>query len=202
MSDVTPRQRGPRSDAAHNDQLILETAARVLAVEPAAGIQRIADEAGVARLTVYRRYRNRDELRRAIYEKAASEVRDVVRHAHDTKVDTVAALRILIVEMARVAQRYPMTLVSDDLRPSPGDRFRPPSPPVTRTMHQAVFELIRRGQAEGALRDDIPPQLLPLVISGSLNFASRFAHSLRLDPQTVGDQVATVLLDGCTRRPR
>jgi AcrR family transcriptional regulator len=56
-----------------NDQRILEAAARVLADDPRATIQRIADEAGVVRLTVYRRYANRDALRRAIYEAAAEE---------------------------------------------------------------------------------------------------------------------------------
>lgn len=41
-----PRQRGPRTDAQRNDQRILRAAARVLAEDPRASIQRIADEAG------------------------------------------------------------------------------------------------------------------------------------------------------------
>jgi AcrR family transcriptional regulator len=64
---------GRWSDALRNDRLILEAAARVLAEDPKATMQRIADEAGVARLTVYRRYRDREALRRAIFEAAAAE---------------------------------------------------------------------------------------------------------------------------------
>ena len=64
-----------RSDARRNDRLVLEAAARVLAEDPRATIQRVADEAGVVRLTVYRRYPNRDALRRAIFETAAAETR-------------------------------------------------------------------------------------------------------------------------------
>ncbi|GAB2811525.1 hypothetical protein GCM10027176_15020 [Actinoallomurus bryophytorum] len=66
------------SDALRNDRLILEAAARGLAEDPKATMQRIADEAGVARLTVYRRYHDREALRRAIFEAAAAEAQQVI----------------------------------------------------------------------------------------------------------------------------
>jgi AcrR family transcriptional regulator len=190
------RRRGPRSDALRNDQLILETAARVLAEDPGASIQRIADEAGVVRLTVYRRYRDRDELRRAVFEAAAAEIREVLRHAREREVDTLATLRLLIAAMADTARRYPLLMVGEDLRPLPGQRHRPSPSPVSRAMHQAVFDLVRRGQRDGVLRCDLPPELLPLAISGTLNTALRFALALRLAPERIGEQVADLLLDG------
>ncbi|HEV7652817.1 MAG TPA: hypothetical protein VGP26_32070 [Actinophytocola sp.] len=63
-------------------------------------------------------------------------------------------------------------------------------------MHQAVFALVRRGQREGALRADLSPGLLPQAITGTLHVVSRFARSLRADPDTLGDQVAELLLNG------
>jgi hypothetical protein len=55
-----------------------------------------------------------------------------------------------------------------------------------------VFDLTKRGQRDGTLRPDLPP----LAISGTLNLALRFARTLRLAPERIGEQVADLLLDG------
>ncbi|HZE39351.1 MAG TPA: TetR/AcrR family transcriptional regulator [Stackebrandtia sp.] len=193
-----PRRRGPRSDAQRNDQHILETAARILAEDPRATIQRIADEAGVVRVTVYRRFRNREALRRAIFDTAAAETHRAITDAVDRDLDPVAALRALIVEMAAIIQRYPVLSVSTDWQPAPGDTHRPVPPPPARRMHQAVFALVERGQKEGLLRDDLPPELLPQAITGTLHIVTRFARSLRADPDSIGGHVAELLLNGFT----
>jgi AcrR family transcriptional regulator len=191
MTAAQPR----RGDAYRNDEHILRTAARVLADDPNASIQRIADEAGVVRMTVYRRYRNRDALRRAIFDRAAVEAYGVI--AEDRDLDPVTALRALIVEMAAIIQRYPVLAVSTDWQPAPGERHRPVPPPAARRMHQAVFTLVKRGQRDGLLRADLPPELLPQAITGTLHVAMRFASSLRADPAALGAHVADLLLDGC-----
>jgi TetR/AcrR family transcriptional regulator, mexCD-oprJ operon repressor len=188
--------RAPRSDALRNDVHILRTAARVLAEEPHATIQRIADEAGVVRITVYRRYRNRDAIRRAIFDAAAVEAHQVLADARARDLDPVTALRALIVEMAAIIQRYPVLAVAAEWQPKPGERHRPSPPPAARRMHQAVFDLVRRGQREGVLRADLPPELLPQAITGTLHVVTRFARSLRTDPDAIGAQVADLLLDG------
>jgi AcrR family transcriptional regulator len=196
-----PRRRGPRSDARRNDELVLRTAARILAEDPQATIQRIADEAGMARVTIYRRYSNRDALRRAIFDTAAREAHKVIATALDHDVAPLSALRALIVEMAAIIQRYPLLAVSTDWQPLPGEPHRPAPPPSSRHMHQAVFALVQRAQREGALRADLPPELLPLAITGTLHIATRFARSLRADPAQLGDQVAELLLNGFVVHP-
>jgi hypothetical protein len=65
-------------------------------------------------------------------------------------------------------------------------------------MHQAVFELVKRGQREGVLRADLPPELLPQAITGTLHVVTRFARSLRTDPDEIGAMVAELLLNGFT----
>jgi AcrR family transcriptional regulator len=192
-------RRGPRSDALRNDRLILEAAARVLAEDPKATMQRIADEAGVARLTVYRRYHDRDELRRAIFEAAATEARHVIPDPLDPGLDAVEALRSLIAEMAAIAQRYPLLSVGTDLQPLPSEARRPAPAPQTRAMQHAVLALVRQGQRQGRLRTDLPAELLPQAIAGTLRIALRFARSLDADPELIGAQVATLLLDGFAR---
>ncbi|MEU5874150.1 TetR/AcrR family transcriptional regulator [Glycomyces sp. NPDC047369] len=194
----TPRRRGPRTDAAHNDVLILRTAARVLAEDPNATIQRIAAEAGLARVTVYRRWPNRDAIRRAVFDTAAAEVQARLDEALAADLDAPIALRQLIIEMAATIQRYPMLATSSEWQPMPGDRHRPSPPPISRRMHQTVFALIRRGQQTGQLRRDLPPELLPQAITGTLHTVTRFARSLGTDPDRIGEHVADLLLNGFT----
>lgn len=67
-------------------------------------------------------------------------------------------------------------------------------------MHQTVFALVRRGQHEGVLRADLPPELLPQAITGTLHIVNRFARSLRADPDKIGSQVADLLLEGFAAR--
>ncbi|MEV4057545.1 TetR/AcrR family transcriptional regulator [Amycolatopsis sp. NPDC049688] len=177
--------RSPRrADARANDERILLAAARVLAEDPGATIQRIADEAGVVRLTVYRRYPGRDALRRAIFEAAAAEATAVI--PDDTE-DPVASLRELIVAMAALVRRYPL-LVTD---PAP----RPHQAPGIRAMRRAVLGLVERGQELGVLRADLPADLLPRAIVGTLRM-------LPPGSGVGGAQVADLLLDGFRARGR
>ena len=197
----SPRRRGPRSDAQRNDELILQAAARQLADDPNATMQCIADDAGVVRLTVYRRYRNRDALRRAIFETAASQAEQAIGTALDEQADTVTTLRRLIVAMAEIARRYPLLSIGTDLEPQPTDARAPAAPPAARAMQEAVLALIRRGQSEGTLRADLPAELLPLAIVGTLRTTLRFAQALNLEQAKIGTDVADLLLKGYAAPP-
>lgn len=194
MSD--PRRRAPRTDAQRNNERILRAAARVLAEDPRATIQRIADEAGVVRLTVYRRYANREALRRAIFEAGAAEADQAIADALETGSGPAECLRLVITGMAAIAQRYPLLLTGTDLQPLPGEARRPAAPPATRAMQRALLDVIRRGQDEGVLRADLPAELLPQAIVGTLRITLRFARSLGTDPGLIGAQAADLLLHG------
>jgi AcrR family transcriptional regulator len=167
-----------RADARANDERILRAAARVLAEDPHATIQRIADEAGVVRLTVYRRYPGREALRRAIFEAAAAEAVTVIPDDGDP----IAALRRLIVEMTAIARRYPLLVADGEAQPSI---------PATRAMRRAVRGLVRRGQESGVLRGDLPADLLPQAIVGTLRMSD-----------ADGEQIADLLLEGFRVRGR
>ena len=72
----------------------------------------------------------------------------------------------------------------------------PAAPPATRAMQEAVLALVRRGQREGALRADLPAELLPLAIVGTLRTTLRFAQALSLDQSKIGADVAELLIKG------
>jgi AcrR family transcriptional regulator len=184
-----------RADARSNDERILRAAARVLAEDPGATIQRIADEAGLVRLTVYRRFPNRDALRRAIFEAAAAEATGVVEDALTRDLHVIDAVRALVVAMAGIAHRYPLLSVGTDLQPLPGAARAPAAPPRTRAMQRAVLDLVERGQRAGRLRPEVPPELFAQAVVGTLRLALRFAGRTA-DPAVIGAQVSDLLLNG------
>jgi len=171
----------PRVDRRRNDELILRVAARLLAANPAAGMAAIADAAGLARPTVYRRYRDRDALVQALraavdaeLETALGDLSAAVRPS--TFVDLVRAL-------AAVAARYPVALLRYD--PTPGG---PPAADLR------VTQLLRRAQSAGELRADLDASLLNAALFGVL--AAVLAERPGAEPHDVADTVTQLLLPG------
>lgn len=168
-------------DRRRNDELILRTAARVLAANPAAGMAAIADAAGLARPTVYRRYQDRDALVRALRTAVDAELEtalgDLSAAAGPTTfVDVVRAL-------AAVAARYPVALLR--YGPTPGE---PPAADLR------VTHLLREAQAAGQLRADVDARVLNAALFGVL--AAVVAERPDADPHDVADIVAQLLLPG------
>ena len=67
---LTRRRR--RADAARNAERIMRAASQVLRTEPDASIEDIAEAAGVSRATVYRHFKNRDDLVRLVREQSGA----------------------------------------------------------------------------------------------------------------------------------
>lgn len=176
--------RPARADRSRNDAAILRTAARLLAADPATSMQAIADAAGVARLTVYRRYPNRTALADAITTAADAEVARLVDAFGDWTSDSLHALVRALVELA---SNYPTVLRGHDVRladPAPVDR--------------ALVALLQRGQDAGVLRADMDAALLNAVL---------FAVISTVVPQSTGDldalaqQVADLVGHGMAADP-
>lgn len=88
MSASTP-PRPVRADAERNVTRILEAAKVVLADDPTASLERIADEAGLARATVHRRFACRKALLDALF----AQLNEQYLHALDeAKVETAPPL--------------------------------------------------------------------------------------------------------------
>lgn len=188
-----PQAPDLRADARRNQRRILLAAARVLADDPAASMQRIADEAEVARPTVYRRYPTREALVEAIGREAVDEFVAVLDAARDEDEDAAATLGRLIRALARIGADYPIVLAG-------GTHAHDTAAVVER-----VDTLIARGQALGELRADVTSEVLRHALFGALAAGLRLARTdataggtiaARTDPEAIGAQVAAIMVEG------
>jgi AcrR family transcriptional regulator len=180
-----------RVDARRNVRSILEASARVLAEDPAASMQAIADAAQVSRPTIYRHFSNREELIEAIRQEAMTQVRERIDAVVTSSEPAADALEHLILDVADVVARYPLLASLVGPGPRPKDHRGPPE-----GIHEAFASLIARGRRDGTLRPDLRPEVLAPVTMGSLILALKGATHRGADPREVGAEVAALVLGG------
>lgn len=145
-----------RKDAARNREAILDAAVEVLAREPDASVDEIAEAAGVSRATLYRHFRTREDIVDALREEAEARGAAFLAESLGPLLrdrDGLSVLDILdemLWNMLSLESRYRRLMVADPRR---GDEI------VAR--FTAIAEAtIRRGQEGGEIVDDVPPPLL------------------------------------------
>lgn len=204
-----------RVDARRNQQRILLAAARLLADDPAVSIQRIADEAQVARPTVYRRYPTREALVEAIRGEAVGEFSRSLEQANSAIGGAAEAIGLLVRSLAELGAKYPILFQGTDTAhraaaATPGEQAdQEEREERRRTDTTAVVErfnaLILRGQREGTVRTDLAPEILRHSVLGALSASLRLTRTdppgTGLTAPEVGAQIATLLVEGL-RPPR
>lgn len=183
-----------RADARRNIRSILEAAARVLAEDPAASVQAIAERADVSRPTVYRHFANREELIEAIRLEAMAQALEKLDAAAASTETAADALEHLILELADIAARYP--LLASLIGTGPPKEHGQPE-----RLLKAFRSLIARGRKDGTLRPDLVPEILAPVTMGSLFLALKVGSHRGSDPRRVGAQVAATVLGGARSAP-
>lgn len=163
MTSATPPPAAPRAlraDAQRNRQLIIDTARRAFA-EHGLGVRldEIAEQAGVGVGTVYRRFTDKDELIRAVFEQALEKIVALADEllANDTD---GTALRVFFEQTTELMStdrglQQIMTgssLVSTDL-----------SRQGRETIEPRFRQLAANAHAHGQLRPDITHRDLPIM---------------------------------------
>ena len=163
-TDSAPRPRGRTEEA------ILEATRELLAVGGVQGltVEGVAARSGVAKTTIYRRYRSKDELALAVLVDMVDEVA-AVRELGDTRAELVAfvdnAVRILgSTLMGRVMQGLVSDLAAD---PELAQAFR--ERVVGRRLAE-VRRLVGRGLERGDLRPDTDPELVNELLFGPVYY--------------------------------
>jgi len=180
-----------RADARRNIRRVLEAAARVLAEDPGASMQAIADAAEVSRPTVYRHFANREELLDAIRLEVMEQAWAALDVAAASTEPAAAALERLIGDLADIAARYPLL---GRLIASPPEAHKEHGPPER--VVKAFAALVARGRRDGTLRPDLRGEILGPATMGALLMSLRAGSFRRADPREVGAEVAAFVLDG------
>ncbi|MBT2509729.1 TetR/AcrR family transcriptional regulator [Streptomyces sp. ISL-98] len=102
--------RALRADAERSVRAILEAAERVLAEDPGAPMEQIAEAAGLARTTVHRRFANRQALIEALASSAKRQLTNAIEDAHLDTAPPLVALHRATANTLRVKSAWRFTL--------------------------------------------------------------------------------------------
>lgn len=139
--------RPMRADAERTAKAILEAAERVLSANPAATMEQVAEEAGVARTTVHRRFTSRETLVDAMTSWATQQFHDAVTSARPETAPPLVALYQVTANVLRVKISWGFAM--NAIKSEDSDAAR---------VHADVLDqcdrLFRRLQHTGAVRPD------------------------------------------------
>ncbi|MFD9734513.1 TetR/AcrR family transcriptional regulator [Umezawaea sp. NPDC059074] len=113
--------RRVRADAERSTARILEAAVAVLAVDPNATLERIADAAGLARATVHRRFSSRKALLAAVTDQLNERYLLGIKQARVETAPPAVALHRLTERVfeLKISHRFAMELTADPERRTP-----------------------------------------------------------------------------------
>jgi AcrR family transcriptional regulator len=158
--DPAPR-RERRLDARRNLEAIIDGARRTFSADPGASMQQVAEAAGLHRATVHRHFASRDDLLLALRHRAYDELLAVLRDARLDEDDAPAALARATRGFVDQAERWQLSRYAPTLEETP----------VTDEMGRLLDGLFARGQREGTIRDDLPPNMLSIMWGGMLSMS-------------------------------
>ncbi|MCZ7416247.1 MULTISPECIES: TetR/AcrR family transcriptional regulator [unclassified Streptomyces] len=185
--------RALRADAERSVRVILEAAERVLAADPGASVEQIAEAAGVARTTVHRRFANRQALIEALTESAVAQLAEAVEDGRPDTAPPLVALHRITANVLRVKGAWGFAL------------GRPAEPDSAASagwdaVGARCLELLARAREEGLLAPSADLAWVRRVYYALIGEA--FHHDGRdPNPDARAALVVDTLLHGVGRRP-
>jgi TetR/AcrR family transcriptional regulator, mexCD-oprJ operon repressor len=178
----------PETATERTREVILDAAARVLGSRPDAAMADIADEAGIGRATLYRHFPTRESLLRGVAEAGVSELAGAIAAANLEALRTDRAIARLTSVFLRTGTKYAALIgqVEADHVESVAKE----------TVMQPVRDVFARGVRDGALRADLPGDVLLEMFSALVERALRLTLAGTVTPEAAADAVVTLFLDG------
>lgn len=194
---VTPRGRRPtefrRADAVRNVRRIVEVAARLLGEDPQAGMNEVAEAAGVSRATVYRHFAGRTVLLDAIWRQAVEQGEQALARCRPQEGSATDALRRLVDAWLDIAERYSFAQLAAQPEPSPSQQAREHQ---RRVFRDPLLALIARGQTTGEFTAVLSPQWSSRVFGALILAGARAVGDGTLSREEAPDVVFRTLLEG------
>ncbi|HEV2057820.1 MAG TPA: TetR/AcrR family transcriptional regulator [Solirubrobacteraceae bacterium] len=188
MPDATTDHR--RATAQRNVAAILDAAVSLLERGNGASISAVAEHAGVSRVTVYAHFPTREALLTAVLERAVKHASTALKAAEPHAGPAVEALERLIAvawrELDRnraIAQATADHLVSADVLRTHDAAIQP------------IRELIKRGQADGAFRTDLPTDWLVTSFFALLHACGDQVRADRITPERAPEILTITIRD-------
>jgi AcrR family transcriptional regulator len=177
-----------RADARRNSARIVSAARARLSSDPNATIDDIAQAAGVGRMTLYGHFRTRAELVDAALVEALRAGGEILSSLDLTGDPREAMRRLLASSWSLVAESSALLTAAQESLPAGRVRELHDEPA------RRVEELVRRGQAEGAFRSDLPITWLVSAIQYILHGAAEETRQGRLAADEAADVVTRSIL--------
>jgi AcrR family transcriptional regulator len=186
MSD--PDQGTKRADARRNIESIVSAAMRLLAADPDATMQQIADAAGVGRVTIYAHFSSRTALVAEVAKRAIART-DADLAALNLGGEAIPALTSLLEATWRLAHRHGAILTAADRGMDATTLHHAHASPERR-----FHSILERGRASGVFRIDMPIAWQLDVIHAVLHGASDAVHRGALDADDAPRLLVTTIL--------
>ncbi|MFD3497118.1 TetR/AcrR family transcriptional regulator [Streptomyces sp. NPDC058676] len=179
-----------RADAARSVRAILEAAEHVLAEDPGASMEQIAEQAGVARTTVHRRFANRQALIEALAASAKQQLMESIEDAHLDTAPPLVALHRATANALRIKSVWRFTL-GHPLADTPLTAV------IWSEINAGTLEFLARAQREGLLAPEADLMWARRVYYALVDEALH-GGGADLDPDQVrqnADALATLVVD-------
>ena len=175
-----------RADAERSVRAILEAAEQVLADDPGASLEQIAEAAGLTRTTVHRRFANRQALLEALAVSAKQQLIDAIEDARPDASPALIALYRVTANVLRVKSTWRFSLSHANAHTSAAAE-------IWAEIDARTLELLERAQREGLLAADADlawvRQVYYALLSESLQRPGEVAEA----PEP--DSLATLIID-------
>jgi AcrR family transcriptional regulator len=175
-----------RADSERTVRAILDAANQVLAADPGASLQQIADAAGVARTTVHRRFANREALMEALVQDMLEQMEAVIDDSRPQTAPPLVALHEMTAGYIRLKSRWRVGAVTEaDVHQDVVERIK--------AKNQAVF---RRLADAGVIAADTDLEWAVRAYFALLHEAVERRAATGSEPDTLAALVTSTLVGG------
>lgn len=181
------QQKHQRSDSRRNRESVIDTAMTVIAAEPNASMATIAERSGLGRTTVYRHFATREELLRAIFERAVSEANAATSSVIAEGLTTRESLLRLGPAIIAIPRRFNFLAGARSIG---GDVILQ----GTLDPSQPMRHFIKAAQARGDIDPSIPTQLILSLINGLATGFATELHAARIEATRAGELFGAMMV--------
>lgn len=174
---------------------VLDAATRLLAVNPGASTREIAAAATISRASLHRLFPTRDALVEEIAVLAVEQLTAAIADARLTDGPAFEAIARLTDAVVPLMHQFAFLVTEMQIYQS--ERLRKED----RDLDEMFLQLFRRGQEEGALRQDLPAIWLVRVYDGLLYAVAVAAQQGDIAPRDASRLVLSTFVRGAASRP-